>query len=82
MQSFRVWLQAAGPRHQITVEKISDANWLLSRLSRDFVFKNSTPVRVDDLTGNCRFEISSLPPISLSAIKSVLARIPTVNLVN
>lgn len=82
MQTFPVWLQAVGSRHQITVERISDAHWLLSRLSRDFVFKNSTPLRTDHLTGHCSFEIASLPPTSFSGIQTILKRIPTVFVVN
>lgn len=80
MKTFQVWLHPFGAGCNVRIEGIENTRWLLSRLSRDFVFKNSTSIKAE-LTGSIHsFDITCVPPMSQSRLTALLGRIPSVQL--
>lgn len=80
MKSFQVWIHPSGAGCQVRVEGIENTRWLLSRLSRDFVFKNSTSIKAESTGSIHRFDITCIPPMSESRLAALLGRIPSVQL--
>ena len=80
MNSFRVWIRPLGNSCRVRVDGIDNAHWLLSRLSRQFVFKTGKPVREDPDSNFCSFLVSYTPPLTPGQFEEILASIPPVEL--
>lgn len=79
MKSFRVWIRSLDRSSRVRVEGIANTEWLLSCLSRSFVFKSSEPV-CEEATGDCcTFKVPYDSFNSHSGLKRVLGAIPEVN---
>jgi len=80
MSAFHVWLRPLGEICRVRVDGRKNANWLLDRLARSFVFKNSEPVREEGNTSFCTFLLPCNSQVSHSGIERLLAKIPEVTL--
>jgi hypothetical protein len=64
----------------VRVEGSENTQWLLTRLSRSFVFKSSEPV-FEDATGDCcTFQVPYNSLTSRSALERLLGTIPEVHM--
>jgi hypothetical protein len=78
MNRFRVWLRPLGDFCRVRVDGITNAQWLLTRLSRDFVFKTFEPIGEEEGSSCCSFQIPYNPPFSHAKSQRLLAAIPPV----
>ena len=65
----------------VRVEGIRNAQWLLTRLSKSFVFKSSKPLEDDKVTACSSFQVQYSSQISGLTFAKLLAAIPEVTLV-
>jgi len=70
METFRVWLQPTGNLCRVRVDGMQNACWLLTRLSRSFVFKTPEPVRQEAGSSVCSFHVlcDSSTPVRLKSM--------------
>ena len=80
MNRFRVWLRPLGGFCRVRVDGIMNAHWLLTRLSRDFVFKTFEPIREEAGSSCCSFQVPYNPPLSHANFERLLAAITPVQL--
>lgn len=78
MKHFRVWIGILPRSSRVRVEGTENAQWLLARLSRSFVFKSSEPI-CEEETG-CTFQVPNNSLNSHSGLKHLLNSIPEVNM--
>jgi hypothetical protein len=80
MNAFRVWIRPLGDACRVRVDGLRNAEWLLTRLSRSFVFKSAAP-RDDDTATSCSsFQVPYNSQVSRSTLEKLLAAIPEVRL--
>ncbi|MEN6494486.1 MAG: hypothetical protein ABFD16_09345 [Thermoguttaceae bacterium] len=80
MNAFRVWIRPLGSDCRVRVDGVQNANWLLDRLARSFVFKSCEPVRNERGPDCCSFRILYGPQMSRAMFERLLGTIPEVNL--
>lgn len=80
MKAFRVWIRPLGSDCRVRVDGMQNANWLLDRLARSFVFKTCEPVSNERGPDWCTFRILYGPQMSRPMFERLLAKIPEVNL--
>lgn len=82
MIEFRIWIRSLGGGSRIRVEgNENNARWLVDRLSRSFVFKNSEPIREDAATRCFTFVVPYTSQTPRNTLERLLATIPEVTLV-
>ena len=79
MLRFDVLMRCVGHGCHLSVDGMANAQWLLSRLSHEFVFKNSSVIRQEAESSKYGFDITCIPPMSSSRLESLLRRIPSLN---
>jgi hypothetical protein len=79
MNTFRVWLQPTGNLCRVRVDGMQNACWLLARLSHSFVFKTLEPIRPEQGSSICAFQVLC-SGASRAQLKSLLESIPPVQL--
>ena len=75
-----VWIQPLANVCLVRVEGRERAKWLLTRLSRYFVFKTSEPVNEDQDSLRCTFRLPYSSAMPRQEIERVLTRIPEIQL--
>lgn len=80
MVPFRVWICPSGDVCQFRVDGIKNADWLLSRLSREFVFKTREPIREESGSSRCSFQVPYGRSLPHARLERLLASIPPVQL--
>lgn len=81
MPQFSVWIRPLGQTFcRIRVDSVGQAQWLLDRLSRSFVFKNCEPLREDRFTPGCTFQVSYDSRNNRNSFERLLRNIPEVHL--
>ena len=80
MNAFRVWIRSLGDTSRVRVEGNENARWLLRRLNQSFVFKSSEPLREQQDTLCCTFEVPHGSQTTRSTFQKLLAAIPEVEL--
>ncbi len=66
MSTFRVWIRPLRSNCRVRVDGIGNAEWLLGRLGRSFVFKTAEPMNEEDGSSHCSFHVE-YPPRHLVA---------------
>ena len=80
MNAFRGWLRPLGNVFRVRVDGPGNAQWLLDRLGRSFVFKTADPVNEDRGSSCCTFHLAYNSQMSRRGFEKLLAAIPEVNL--
>jgi len=80
MSSFRVWIRPTGGTCKVRVDGITNAAWLLNRLSQSFIFKTSEPIRDDSGSSCSTFRVLYNSQVSRFTFEKLLAAIPQVEL--
>jgi hypothetical protein len=80
MNVFHVWIRSLGNSSRVRVEGNDNAQWLVGRLSRSFVFKSSQPMHQETSTLFYSFEVPYTSQTSRSTFEKLLATIPEVTL--
>ena len=78
MKTFRVWLRDLGHDCRVRVDGITNAEWLLQRLSQSFIFKTSQPVREEEGSSCCTFRVAYAFKMSPQSLGRILAGMPEV----
>jgi hypothetical protein len=79
MNTFRVWLQPTGNLCRVRVDGMQNACWLLTRLSHSFVFKTLEPIRQEQSSSICAFQVLCRDS-TRAGLKTLLESIPPVQL--
>jgi len=58
MKAFPVWLRPLGSVCRVRVDGIKNAQWLLDRLGRSFVFKTADPMNEEGGSSYCTFRVA------------------------
>jgi hypothetical protein len=66
---------------EVRVDGIKNANWLLDRLGRSFVFKTSEPIDEEVDSPCCTFRVMYGSQMSRGVLERLLAAMPQVSLV-
>jgi hypothetical protein len=82
MNPFRVWIRPLYYVCRVRVDGITNAMWLLTRLSRSFVFKNSEPMEDDEKASISTFYVPCSSQISHFKFERLLAGIPQVQVMS
>lgn len=82
MNRFRVWIRPLGDFCRVCVDGIKNAEWLLTRLSQDFVFRTFEPIREKEGSSYCSFQVAYNPPLSHAKFVRLLTAIPPVQLMS
>ncbi len=79
MNAFRVWITPLDYEYLICVDGLDNARWLLTALTKSFVFASAQPVGHDERSALCTFQVprNSLP---FSKLKKLLRAMPEVTL--
>jgi hypothetical protein len=80
MKSFRVWIGTLDRSSRVRVEGSENTQWLLTRLSRSFVFKSSEPVCEESTGDCCTFQVPYNSLTSRCGLERLLRTIPEVNM--
>ena len=80
MNTFAVWLRPLGSACRVRVDGISNAQWLLDRLGRSFVFKTADPMNEEGDSSCCTFRVVYGSEMSRRGFERLLAAIPEVNM--
>jgi hypothetical protein len=80
MNAFRVWLRPLGNTFRVRVEGLGNAQWLLDRLGRSFVFKTANPISEDVDSSCCTFHLAYDSQMSFRGFERLLATIPEVEM--
>jgi hypothetical protein len=80
MNTFAVWLRPLGSACRVRVDGISNAQWLLDRLGRSFVFKTADPMNEEEGSSCCTFHLAYSSQMSRRGFERLLAAIPEVKL--
>jgi hypothetical protein len=80
MNPFRVWLRPLGSACRVRVDGTRNAEWLLDRLGRSFVFKTANPMSEDEDSSCCTFQLAYNSQMSRRGFERLLNTIPEVNL--
>ena len=80
MNAFSVWLRPLGNACRVRVDGIRNAQWLLDRLGRSFVFKTADPMNEEEGSSCCTFRVAYDFQTSRRGLDRLLAAIPEVNL--
>lgn len=80
MNAFRVWVRPLDYEFLVCVDGVANANWLLERLGRSFVFRSSQPISQDANSALCTFQVPCGPLLSLAKLQKLLTEIPEVTL--
>jgi hypothetical protein len=80
MHQFSVWVRLLGSHYLVNVEGLNNANWLLSQLSRQFVFRSAEPIREDRDSPFCTFHVPYDPRLPVRQFRQLLEAIPEVRL--
>lgn len=80
MQRFTVSIRSLGSRYLVNVEGRENANWLLSQLSRQFVFRSAEPIREDRESLFCTFDVPYNSRLPVRQFRQLLEAIPEVRL--
>lgn len=80
MNPFSVWIGSFADSFHVRVDGIRNAQWLLARLSRDFVFKTIKPIREETGSPCCHFDVAYNPRLSPAKFERLLSSIPPVRL--
>ncbi|MBN2293603.1 MAG: hypothetical protein JXM70_14330 [Pirellulales bacterium] len=80
MNAFSVWIRPLGGNCRVRVDGIKNAQWLIDRLAKSFVFKTSEPMDKDRGSLSCTFRVAYSSQISHRGLEKLLAAIPEVNL--
>jgi hypothetical protein len=75
-----VWIQPLANVCFVRVEGKERAKWLLTRLSRYFVFKTSEPVTEELNSSRCTFRLAYSSVLPRQEIERILARIPEIQI--
>lgn len=81
MNSFRVWERTTNSASHIFVEGEENAEWLLSRLSRNFNFKSSESLREEVGSTLWSFHVQYTSQLTRLAFSRLLAGMPNVRFV-
>ncbi len=80
MSDFRVWIRPLGSACRMRVEGRKNAEWLLSRLCQYSIVPTFEPIRDEDGSSCCTFNVVSASPQSCPTFDILLASIPEVKL--
>jgi hypothetical protein len=80
MNAFRVWLRPLENTFRVRVDGLRNAQWLLNRLGRSFVFKTAEPMNEDETSSCCTFRLAYNSQMSPRGFERLLAAIPEVQL--
>ena len=80
MNRFRVWLRPLNSGCKVRVDGITNAKWLLDRLSRSFVFKSSEAMNEDEFFPACVFAVPYGSQMSYPVFTKLLSGISEVDL--
>ena len=80
MNAFPVWIRPLGNNCRLRVDGIKNAQWLLDRLSRSFVFKTSDPMDEEQGSTCCAFRVAYSSQTSRRGLEKLLVAIPEVKL--
>jgi len=64
MTMFSVWLGTLGDAFRVRVDGVGNAQWLLDRLGRSFLFKTSDPMNEEEGSSCCSFCLAHSPQTS------------------
>jgi hypothetical protein len=78
MDTFHVWLSPLGATCKVRVDGITNANWLLNRLHRSFIFQSCDPVNDEDGSSCCTFLMTYSTQRCYRTFERLLATIPEV----
>lgn len=81
MDVFKVWVQPMDHEYRVSVDGSANANWLVDRLSRAFVFKSALPIDQNARTSLCTFQIPYTSMLPFEMFRKLLLSIPEVTLV-
>lgn len=81
MNAFSVWIRPLSSVCRVRVDGLRNAEWLLTRLSRSFVFKSAAPLDDDLATACANFQVPYSSQLSRSKFERLLAAIPEVKLI-
>jgi hypothetical protein len=80
MNAFRVWLRPLGKTFRVRVDGLRNAQWLLERLGRSFVFKTANPITEDNGSSCCTFHLAHDFRMSPHEFERLMATIPEVQI--
>ena len=80
MNTFRVWIRPLYGVCRVRVDGITNAIWLLTRLSCSFVFKSGEPMEDDEKASSSTFHVPYGSQMSPFKFERLLAGIPQVQL--
>jgi hypothetical protein len=80
MKAFGVSLRHLGSACRVRVDGTKNAQWLLDRLGRSFVFKTADPIYEETSSSYCTFHLAYNSEMSRRGFERLLAAIPEVNL--
>jgi hypothetical protein len=80
MKTFRVWIRPLCGVCRVRVDGITNAMWLLTRLSRSFVFKSGEPMEDDKNASSSTFYVPCSSQVSHFKFEKLLAGSPQVQL--
>jgi hypothetical protein len=80
MQPFTVCVRPLGSHYLVNVEGLANATWLLTQLSRHFVFRTAEPIRQDAHSSLCTFHIPYDARMPVHQLRKLLGAIPEVKL--
>lgn len=80
MNAFCVWIRPLESNCRVRVDGIRNAQWLLNRLGRAFVFKTADPLNEEAGSSCCTFRVAYDFQTSRRGIEKLLAAIPEVKL--
>ena len=80
MNQFHVWLRPSRTGCKVRVDCVSNARWLLNRLSRSFVFKSSEAMNEEEFFPACVFGVVYGSQMCHSAFRKLLNGMPEVDL--
>ena len=82
MNTFRVWIRPLYNVCRVRVDGIPNARWLLTRLSRSFVFMSSEPMEDDEKASCSTFHVPYSSQMSHFKFERLLAGIQQVQLMS
>ena len=81
MPAFRVWSSRIDGATCVRVDGFDNANWLLNRLSDDFVFKTCEPLRDVPNSSSYVFNVADNSRLTGQQLDRLLARISEIRLI-
>lgn len=80
MESFRVLVQQMDYEYRVTVEGAANAGWLITELSRAFIFKSALPMASDRDASLHSFQVPLTALLPFAAFRRILSAMPCVRL--